>query len=59
MTSERHRHEWDDDACCEHCGFDGAEAQHLRQHTHPDDRQPAPEYEIYCEVRERQERNKR
>lgn len=52
-TPARLRHEWDDDACCEHCGFDGAEAHWVRSQTHPDDREPAPDYEIYCEVRER------
>lgn len=32
-------HEWDEDARCIHCGFDGAEAWHLRHsippHSHP------------------------
>jgi hypothetical protein len=27
------RHEWDDDACCIHCGFDGAEWSHLKHNT--------------------------
>lgn len=30
-------HEFDDDGCCIHCGFDGAEWHHLKQHMHPDD----------------------
>jgi hypothetical protein len=25
MSIERMPHEWDDDGCCIHCGFDGAE----------------------------------
>lgn len=33
-------HEWDDDAVCIHCGFDGAEWSHLKRYTHPDDANP-------------------
>lgn len=29
MSEQQLPHEWDDDACCIHCGFDGAEAWHL------------------------------
>ncbi len=28
------RHEWDEDACCVHCGFDGAEWGHWKHHTY-------------------------
>lgn len=58
MTPERIRHEWDDDGCCERCGFDGAEAHWLRSQTHPDDRGPAPEHEVYCLHAERAARHK-
>lgn len=27
-------HEWDDDGCCVHCGFDGAEHAHWRANTY-------------------------
>ncbi len=54
--SGRILHDWDDDACCEVCGFDGAEAHWLRSQTHPDDREPKPDYEIYCETAERKRR---
>lgn len=27
-------HEWDDDACCVHCGFDGAEWWHGKHRTY-------------------------
>jgi hypothetical protein len=31
VSELRHQpHEWDDDAVCIHCGFDGAEDSHLR-----------------------------
>jgi hypothetical protein len=55
---ERIRHEWDDDGCCEHCGFDGAEAHWLRSRTHPDDREPPEDYEVYCLKLEREARLK-
>lgn len=45
-------HELDDDACCIHCGFDGAEEYHLRVSTvHPHARMPAPFWAVYCERR--------
>ena len=44
-------HEYDDDGCCVHCNFDGAEAAHLRSCTHPDDRAPRAEYEVFCAKR--------
>ncbi len=28
------RHEWDEDACCIHCGFDGAEWWHWKRNTY-------------------------
>lgn len=28
------RHEWDDDGCCIHCGFDGAEWWHWKHNTY-------------------------
>jgi hypothetical protein len=31
-------HNFDEDAVCTDCGFDGAEWSHLRRHAHPDDR---------------------
>lgn len=34
------RHEWDDDACCIHCGFDGAEWHWWRHHTYEGKSQP-------------------
>jgi|GEM_PF-2618028 len=39
------RHEFDDDAVCIHCGFDGAEWWHWKKHTHeglaqPDAKEP-------------------
>lgn len=27
-------HEWDDDGCCVHCGYDGAEYVWWRRHTY-------------------------
>ena len=46
-------HEWDDDACCIHCGHDGAESRHLVQ---------VAGYELtdedrWCEIRERKARD--
>ena len=29
VSTDRLAHEWDDDACCIHCGLDGAEVAHL------------------------------
>ncbi len=29
MANPRLKHKWDHDACCIHCGFDGAESHHL------------------------------
>lgn len=37
MTEDKatvRRHEWDDDACCIHCGFDGAEWGHWKRNTY-------------------------
>ena len=28
------RHEWDEDACCVKCGFDGAEWSHWKKNTY-------------------------
>lgn len=36
------KHEYDDDACCIHCGHDGAEESHLRRAGYPADRTPCP-----------------
>lgn len=33
-------HEWDDDAVCIHCGFDGAEWHHWKHHTYEGKAQP-------------------
>lgn len=35
-------HEWDDDACCIHCGFDGAEWWWINRHTPPGERELQP-----------------
>ena len=35
MLNRATGHEWDDDACCIHCGFDGAEWRHLREEGEP------------------------
>jgi hypothetical protein len=40
MNSTTNTHEFDEDAVCMHCGFDGAEWSHLKRHTHPDDADP-------------------
>ena len=34
------RHEFDDDACCIHCGFDGAEWHHWKHNTYEGRAQP-------------------
>ena len=31
---EEYRHKFDDDGCCEYCGFDGAEWHHWKHHTY-------------------------
>lgn len=50
--SERLPHEFDDDACCIHCGFDGAEEWWLRVACTPDyAREPIPDYARWCEKR--------
>lgn len=38
------QHEWDDDACCIHCGLDGAEWHHLNRYARHsgDSRDPMP-----------------
>lgn len=42
-TPDRHRHIWDDDACCIKCGFDGAEWDWIyRVNCHPEERRPVP-----------------
>lgn len=33
-------HEWDDDAVCIHCGFDGAEWHHWKHYTYEGKAQP-------------------
>lgn len=33
-------HEWDDDAVCIYCGFDGAEWHHWKHHTYEGKAQP-------------------
>lgn len=33
-TSTDRRHEYDDDGCCIHCGFDGAEWWHWKRNTY-------------------------
>lgn len=43
--ASRTMHEFDEDACCIHCGFDGAEWHHWKHNTwegraQPDARQP-------------------
>jgi hypothetical protein len=48
MNTPRIRHEMDEDGCCTYCGTDLAEAHWLRSQTHPDDREPAEEWELYC-----------
>lgn len=45
---QRIHHDIDEDGCCAYCGADLAEAHHLRQTTHPDDRQPREEWERFC-----------
>ena len=37
---ERRDHEWDDDGCCIHCGFDGAEWHWWRHSTYEGRAQP-------------------
>lgn len=57
--SQRRTHVFDDDGCCEYCGFDGAEEWHSRVYGKPvGEREPKPDYAVYCEVRTRQEREK-
>ena len=34
MNDEQARHEFDEDACCVHCGFDGAEWHHWKYNTY-------------------------
>lgn len=49
---KKRTHVFDDDGCCEFCGFDGAEEWHLRVFsTPPHAREPKPDYAIYCDVR--------
>jgi hypothetical protein len=45
LTADRRPHDYDDDAVCVICGFDGAEWVHYRNTRHPDDRdgERAPE----------------
>lgn len=45
-------HDFDDDACCIHCGFDGAEWHHWRHNTYEglatrDTQPPCSEYSEY------------
>lgn len=45
MTKTVRHHEWDDDGCCIHCGFDGAEWHWWKHSTyegraHPEARMP-------------------
>lgn len=40
IAEYRLSHDFDDDAVCVKCGFDGAEWWHYRQTQHPDDRDP-------------------
>lgn len=44
LEAAQYRHEFDDDACCIHCGFDGAEWSHWKKNTHEgrasDEKQP-------------------
>ncbi|MEY2689154.1 MAG: hypothetical protein RL375_3352 [Pseudomonadota bacterium] len=44
-----YRHEFDDDACCVHCGFDGAEWHHWKHNTHEGRSQPEAKQPI-CTV---------
>jgi hypothetical protein len=45
-------HEWDEEAVCKHCSFDGAEAWHLR-HSIPLEARPTKpdDFERYCSRR--------
>lgn len=36
-------HEWDDDGCCVHCGFDGAEWEWWKKETYEGRAQPEAE----------------
>lgn len=43
--AEWRAHEYDDDGCCVHCGFDGAEWWHWKHNTYeglarPDEKEP-------------------
>ena len=41
MTADEQRHhEWDDDGCCIHCGFDGAEWHWWKHDTYEGRAQP-------------------
>ena len=45
MNDRVNKHEFDDDACCIHCGFDGAEWWHWQKMTNegranPDAKEP-------------------
>lgn len=48
-------HEYDDDCICIHCGFDSAEAWHLRHSIPSEARMPREYYEVYCERRRSKE----
>ena len=34
LAALKRLHDWDDDGCCVHCGFDGAEWHHWRYSTY-------------------------
>lgn len=34
MEKLKRLHDWDEDGCCRHCGFDGAEWHHWRHNTY-------------------------
>ena len=53
MNEQQFPHEWDDDACCIHCGADGAEIWHLTKFCGYE----KVDSDRFCAERERKQRN--